>query len=168
MILIDWENDGSFGRYYGHPDGFDSSKLMIARLLNEYNLNFSNIRDIIQSVNIPYNLTHITQLQKSFKKAFLDNKWINQPEYPESNYKADFGLKSNNQWIFVEIELSDIRRAVNAFFMDRVFRTAYMRLGIFITPQTRIENKHFYSQLTKRYDYIAPDYPLWVIGFEVD
>ena len=168
MILIDQKSDRSFGKYYGHPDGFDSSKEMVARLLNEFDLKFQDVANIIHDVKIPTNLTHITKLQKPFQTAFINCKWKNQPSYPESNYKADFGLNDNDRWIFVEIELSDIRRAVNAFFMDRVFRTAYMRLGIFITPQTIIENKHFYSQLTKRYDYIAPDYPLWVIGFEVE
>ncbi len=167
MELIDKKEDGSFGRYYGHPAGFNESKRMIARLLGEFDLEFQDIENIIQSVQMPENITHITQLQKPFQRAFLHHGWKDQPEYPESNYKADFGFNSDGRWIFVEIELSDIRRAVNAFFMDRVFRTGYMRLGIFITPQTTIEKKHFYSQLTKRYDYIAPDYPLWVIGFEV-
>ena len=168
MKLIDKRGDGSFGKYYGHPKGEQESKKMVARLLREFELEFQDVENIIQSVQIPDGITHITQLQKPFQTAFLAHGWKNQPQYPESNYTADFGFNTNGRWIFVEIELSDIRRAVNAFFMDRVFRTGYMRLGIFITPQTFIENKHFYSQLTKRYDYIAPDYPLWVIGFEIE
>jgi len=167
MILIDQKNDGSFGKYYRHPGGFESSKKMVARLLNEFDLKFDDVANIIYDVKVPANITHITELQNPFQISFKRFQWDDKPNYPESNYKADFGLNKNNRWIFVEIELSDIRRAVNAFFMDRVFRTAYMRLGIFITPQTLVENKHFYSQITKRYDYIAPDYPLWVIGFEI-
>ena len=109
----------------------------------------------------------MTALQGPLRIAFTQRRWIDKPNYPESRYKADLGYKQDNRWIFVEIELSDIRRAVNAFYMSRVFRTGYMRLGIFIAPESYTpEPKYFYSPITKRYQYLAPDYPLWVIGFE--
>ena len=169
MEIIDLNDDGSFGKFYGHPNGQEASKEMIVRLLNEFELNFNYVADLIQSVVIPNNINRITELQTPFQKVFQIRNWENQPCYPESNYRADYGINNNGRWIFVEIELSDIRRAVNAFFMDRVFRTAHMRLGIFLTPEhNRLENKRFYSQLTRRYDFIAPDYPLWVIGFDID
>lgn len=135
-------------------------------MLKEFNLTSSYFEDLILSVSIPRG-NYVTALQNPLHKAFTQKGWINKPNYPESRYQADFGFKQDNRWIFVEIELSDIRRAVNAFYMSRVFRTGYMRLGIFIAPESYSpENKLFYSSLTKRFAYLAPDYPLWVIGFE--
>lgn len=67
----------------------------------------------------------------------------------------------------MEVELSDIRRNTNAFYMSRVFRTGYMRLGIYIIPESNFpERKNFYSRIIKMYNYLTPDYPLWVIGFD--
>ena len=110
---------------------------------------------------------NVTTLQDPIKLKFLDNGWKDQVNYPESEYKADFAKEIDNRFIFVEVELSDIRRNVNLFYMSRVFRTGYMRLGIYIIPEsTYPERKNFYSRSIKMYNYLSPDYPLWVIGFE--
>ncbi len=135
-------------------------------MLQEFDFTPDDFEDVILSVSVPEG-EKVTALQDPLRGAFNQRGWIDKPKYPESKYEADFGYERDNRWIFVEIELSDIRRAVNAFYMSRVFRTGYMRLGIFIAPESHSpENKPFYSSLTKRYAYLAPDYPLWVIGFE--
>jgi hypothetical protein len=170
LTLMDLNEDNSFGKFYGHPNGNEFSKEMVIRLLDEFNLSISYFNQLILDIPIPQNFTHLTNLQSCFQLQFRNSNWQEQPYYPESGYQADFGLKIDNRWIFAEVELSDIRRAVNAFFMDRVFRTGFMRLGIVIVPEDcKIENrnKNFYSQLTKRYNYISPNYPLWVIGFGI-
>ena len=130
LKLIDRNQDGSFGSFYGHPEGNEASKEMVCRLLSEFDLNIKFFENLVLSINLPSNITHITNFQGSFKEKFSNHSWIDQPYYPESKYQADYGLRVDDRWIFVEIELSDIRRAVNAFFMGRVFRTGFMRLGI--------------------------------------
>lgn len=166
MKLCDKSPMGVFGKYYGHPDGQQKSQEMILRILKEFRQSPNDIEEILLSVSIDPS-KHVASLQEPIKKAFISKGWVDKPNYPESRYQADFGLNQDGRWLFVEIELSDIRRAVNAFYMSRVFRTGYMRLGIFITPEsTKPEKKFFYSSITRRYDYIAPDYPLWVIGFK--
>jgi len=163
---LDKKSDGSFGRFFGHPDGENQSKRYVTRILKEFDLTFDYFSDLVLSVQIPTG-KYVTSLQEPLAEAFVERKWSRNPVYPESNYQADFGYKQDNRWVFVEVELSDIRRAVNAFYMARVFRTGYMRLGIFIAPESSTpENKRFYSSLVKRYAYLSPDYPLWVIGFK--
>lgn len=165
MNLMDLNADGSFGKFYGHPDGLEKSKEMVIRILKEFDLDFNYFKEILNSIPIKPG-DRITVLQDFFKDEFLKRGWESQTNYPESDYKADYALQDKNRYIFVEIELSDIRRNVNAFYMSRVFRTGYMRLGIYIIPEsTNPENKVFSSRLIKMYNYLAPDYPLWVIGF---
>ena len=166
MKIIDKQADGSFGKYFGHPEGENRSKGYVLRMLKEFDLTPDYFEDLILSLSISQG-GYVTALQSPLCKAFTEKGWIDKPSYPESRYQADLGYKKDNRWIFVEIELSDIRRAVNAFYMSRVFRTGYMRLGIFIAPESNVpEKKPFYSSLIRRYAYLAPDYPLWVIGFE--
>ena len=166
MKLVDKQEDGTFGKFFGHPEGKSCSKEYVLRILKEFNLTPDYFEDLILSASVSQG-EKVTALQDPLCRAFTQRGWNNMPYYPESNYRADFGYKQDNRWIFVEIELSDIRRAVNAYYMSRVFRTGYMRLGIFIAPESHTpENKSFYSSLTRRYAYLAPDYPLWVIGFE--
>ena len=167
MKLVDKQADGIFGKFFGHPEGEDSSREYVLRMLKEFDLTPSYFEDLILSVSVSQG-QYVTALQDPLSRAFTERGWYDKPSYPESNYQADLGYKRDNRWIFVEIELSDIRRAVNAFYMSRVFRTGYMRLGIFIAPESKAPERHksFYSSLTKRYAYLAPDYPLWVIGFE--
>ena len=166
MKLVDKQEDGTFGKFFGHPEGESRSKEYVLRILKEFNLTPDYFEDLILSASVSRG-EKVTALQDPLCRAFTQRRWNNMPYYPESNYRADFGYKQDNRWIFVEIELSDIRRAVNAYYMSRVFRTGYMRLGIFIAPESHApENKPFYSSLTRRYAYLAPDYPLWVIGFE--
>ena len=166
MKLVDKQSDGTFGKFFGHPEGESRSKEYVLRMLREFDLTTDHFGDLILSVSVPQG-QYVTALQDPLCRAFTQKGWTDKPYYPESGYRADLGYKRDNRWIFVEVELSDIRRAVNAFYMSRVFRTGYMRLGIFIAPESHTpESKLFYSSLTKRYTYLAPDYPLWVIGFE--
>lgn len=166
MKLVDKQTDGAFGKFFGHPEGESQSKRYVIRILKEFGLTFDYFENLILSVSVSPR-EYVTALQEPLHTAFTQKWWSRQPNYPESAYKADLGYRKDNRWIFAEIELSDIRRAVNAFYMSRVFRTGYMRLGIFIAPESYApENKRFYSSLTRRYAYLAPDYPLWVIGFE--
>ena len=165
MKLVDKQPDRTFGKFFGHPEGENRSKEYVLRMLKEFDLTPEYFEDLILSVSVSQR-AYVTALQDPLRKAFTQRRWIDKPYYPESGYRADLGYKQDNRWIFLEIELSDIRRAVNAFYMSRVFRTGYMRLGILIAPESRTpENKLFYSSLTRRYAYLAPDYPLWVIGF---
>lgn len=131
MELVDKQVDGAFGKFFGHPDGESQSKRYVLRLLKEFGLTFDYFKDLILSVPVPTR-QYVTALQEPLLKAFTEKGWISKPKYPESVYEADFGYRQDKRWIFVEVELSDIRRAVNAFYMARVFRTGYMRLGIFI------------------------------------
>ncbi len=166
MNLEDFSDfDGSFGSFYGHPEGALKSKTFIKRMLKEFKLNFIFFKNLLLSIPINSN-KKVTSLQRPLKMKFIEMGWKSQPKYPESHYRADFGLEKNDRWIFVEVELSDIRRAVNAFYMSRVFRTGYMRLGILIAPESTSPEpkKQFYSSLKQRYNYLTPDYPLWVIG----
>ena len=166
MKVVDKQADGTFGKYFGHPEGEKRSKEYVLRILKEFNFTPDYFENLILSVTVSQG-EYVTTLQGPLSRAFTSKGWIDKPNYPESRYQADLGYREDNRWIFVEIELSDIRRAVNAFYMSRVFRTGYMRLGIFIAPESDTpENKLFYSSLTKRYAYLAPEYPLWVIGFE--
>lgn len=166
MKLLDKQADGAFGKFFGHPEGESHSKQYVLRMLKEFDFTPKYFEDLILSVSVSQG-RYVTALQDPLRRAFTQSGWIDRPNYPESRYQADLGYKQDDRWIFLEIELSDIRRAVNAFYMSRVFRTGYMRLGIFIAPESRApENKPFYSSLTRRYAYLAPDYPLWVIGFE--
>lgn len=163
---MDKQSDGSFGKFFGHPDGESQSKRYVMRMLKEFNLTFDYFSDLILFVQLPIG-KYVTSLQEPLADTFVKRGWSRNPNYPESAYQADFGYKQDNRWIFVEVELSDIRRAVNAFYMARVFRTGYMRLGIFIAPESSTpESKKFYSSLVTRYAYLSPDYPLWVIGFK--
>jgi len=165
MHLLDTQSDGSFGKFFGHPKGEAKSKEFVIRMLAEFNFDFSTFRNILAPIPIPAD-GKVTALQEPIKEAFVDKGWNPFPKYPESNYTADLRFNIGERYIFVEVELSDVRRAVNAFFMSRVFRTGFMRLGIFITPESnRPEPKLFYSSLVRRYDYLAPEYPLWVMGF---
>jgi hypothetical protein len=168
MKLVDKQEDGTFGKFFGHPGGESRSKEYVLRMLKEFNFTPEYFEDLILSGSVSQG-EYVTALQDPLCRAFTQRGWNNKPYYPESNYQADFGYKQDNRWIFVEIELSDIRRAVNALYMSRVFRTGYMRLGIFIAPESHApeKSKGFYSSLTKRYAYLAPDFPLWVIGFEL-
>jgi len=166
MKVVDKQADGTFGKFFGHPEGESRSKEYVLRMLREFDLTTDYFQSLLFSILVPQR-ENVTALQDPLCKAFTQKGWIDKPPYPESVYKADLGYKQDNRWIFVEIELSDIRRAVNAFYMSRVFRTGYMRLGIFIAPESHTpETKRFYSSLIKRYRYLAPDYPLWVIGFQ--
>lgn len=166
MKLIDKQTDGTFGKFFGHPKGQAHSKKYVLRVLKEFDLIPGYFEELILSVSGPQGAL-VTVLQGPLRTAFTKRGWIDKPHYPESRYQADFGYRQDDRWIFVEIELSDIRRAVNAFYMSRVFRTGYMRLGILIAPESNApERKTFYSSLIGRYEYLAPDYPLWVIGFE--
>jgi hypothetical protein len=166
MELLDKQPDGAFGTFFGHPEGGKKSKEYVLRMLKEFEFTFKYFEDLILSVSVPQG-GYVTALQEPIYTVFTKNGWVGKPAYPESNYEADLGYRKDNRWIFVEVELSDIRRAVNAFYMSRVFRTGYMRLGIFIAPESQSpENKRFYSSLKTRYAYLAPDYPLWVIGFK--
>jgi hypothetical protein len=167
MNLVDRQPDGAFGAFFGHPDGEHKSKEYVIRILKEFEFNFEYFEKLILTTQSPLG-EYVTSLQEPLSRSFIDKGWEPQPRYPESpGYQADLGYKQSSRWIFIEIELSDIRRAVNAFYMSRVFRTGFMRLGILIAPESsRPENKRFYSSLKTRYTYLAPDYPLWVIGFE--
>ena len=133
MKLVNKHQDGAFGKFFGHPDGESRSKEYILRMLKEFNLTLDYFEDLILSASVSQG-EYVTALQDPLHRAFTQRGWNDTPYYPESNYRADLGIKQDNRWIFVEIELSDIRRAVNAFYMSRVFRTGYMRLGIFIAP----------------------------------
>ena len=165
MKLIDKQSDGSFGKFFGHPEGETHSKKYVTRMLEEFGFTFDYFENLILSTSVQ-KFEYVTALQHQFFKAFKQKGWKDQPSYPESKYKADYGFEQDGRWIFVEVELSDIRRAVNAFYMSRVFKTGYMRLGIFIIPESKSpENKPFYSSIIKRYKYLSPDYPLWIIGF---
>ena len=166
MKLVDKQADGTFGKFFGHPEGESRSKEYVLRMLKEFDLTPDYFEDLFLSLPVSQG-EYVTALQDPLRRAFTKRGWRDKPYYHESSYQADLGYEQDNRWIFVEIELSDIRRAVNAFYMSRVFKTGYMRLGIFIAPESRApENKPFYSSLTRRYTYLAPDYPLWVIGFE--
>jgi hypothetical protein len=136
-------------------------------MLEEFGLDFDYFRKLILSVQVNP-IEPVTALQSRFREALLSlqDRWRDKPSYPESSYEADFGLEKSGRWIFLEIELSDIRRAMNAIYMSRVFRTGYMRLRIFMAPESsKPEQKLFYSSLVRRYEYLAPEFPLWVIGF---
>jgi len=201
MVLIDRKKDGSFGAFFGHPDGSVMSKQLVWRMLVEFCFDFKYFEDLMADVckvGQAQGKVKITDYNTIFKKEFKKRNWIDQPPYPESGhnkklynkrpYNADFGWvekgkcyekeegrwghegrwKDIGRWIFVEVELSDIRRDVKTFYMLRVFRTGYMRLGVLIVPEihTTYENKPFYTSSIKRYTYIAPEFPLWVIGFD--
>ncbi len=159
-------SDGSFGKFYGHPDGEEKSKELIIRILKEFRIDMDFFKVLLLSFEINPS-EKVTSLQDPLYIKFIDAGWKAQVIYPESDYIADYAKRIDNRYIFVEVELSDIRRNVNAFYMSRVFRTGYMRLGIYIIPESSTpETKKFFSRLTKMYDYLAPNYPLWVIGFE--
>jgi hypothetical protein len=165
MELLDSKSDGTFGSCFGHPEGNAKSKLMVERLLAEFQQDFESLRQIILSVQVNP-LEKLTKIKPQLDRAFYEAGWNREPYYPESNYRADYGLEVEKRWIFVEAELSDDRRTVNAFFMSRVFRTGYMRLGILLAPEsTSPESKRFYSSFLRRYAYLSPDYPLWIVGF---
>jgi len=165
MNLLNINSDGSFGKFYGHPHGEEKSKDLIKRILNEFGINTDFFKELLLSLEINPS-EKVTSLQEPIKHKFIGTGWKAEVNYPESDYKADYAKKIENRDIFVEVELSDIRRNVNAFYMSRVFQTGYMRLGIYIVPESSIpEVKNFYSRIVKMYDYLAPNYPLWVIGF---
>ena len=167
MDLLDEQDGGAFGSFFGHPNGFDASRSMVERILEEFSLDYDHFREILLSIPVNPN-KYLTKIKPDLKRNFLDHGWLYEPYYLESSgYKADFGRKIGDRYIYIEVELSDARRAVNTMFMSRVFRAGYMRLGIYIAPEsTKPEKgKTFYSMLKKRYAYIAPDYPLWLIGF---
>lgn len=165
MELVDEQPDGSFGTFYGHPNGADKSKELVKRILKEFDLDFQFFRNLLLSIPVDPN-QYVTSLQDPIKQEFLAHGWKDEVNYPESDYTADYALQEEERYIFVEVELSDIRRDIKALYMSRVFRTAYMRVGIYIIPESGTpESKYFYSRLTKTYDYLTPEYPLWVIGF---
>ena len=167
MYLMDEKSEGSFGSFFGHPNGFEPSRLMVERILKEFSLDYNHFREILMSIPVNSN-KYLTKIKPYLKRNFLDRGWLYEPPYLEScGYKADFGRKMGERYIYIEVELSDARRAVNAMFMSRVFRAGYMRLGIYIAPESNRPEmgKNFYSMMKTRYAYIAPDYPLWLIGF---
>ncbi len=171
MDLMDKQDTGTgaeaFGSFFGHPEGQEESRKMVERLLKEFSLDYSHFSDILLSIPVKPN-KYLTKIKPDLTKNFLLNGWSEEPKYEDSDkYKADFGREIEGRHIYVEVELSDVRRAVNAMFMARVFRVGYMRLGIYIAPEstTPEKGKNFYSMLKSRYKYIAPEYPLWLIGF---
>ena len=167
LTLKDLQTDGSFGKFYGHPNGQDDSKGMVVRLLDEFGQSFAGIQALLTAAQIPVGLRTVPGVQTPIGTQFVDANWLSRPNYPESGYQADFGLEQQSRWLLVEIELSDHRRSVNSSFMRRAFLTAHLRLGIYILPEhTRLENKRFYHHVTERYNFHSPDYPLWVIGFD--
>ena len=167
MDLIDEKDGGSFGAFFGHPIGFEPSRLMIERILKEFSLDYNHFREILMSIPV-HPSKYLTQIKPYLKQNFLDRGWLYEPTYLESSgYKADFGRKMGDRYIYIEVELSDVRRAVNAMFMSRIFRAGYLRLGIYIAPESNRpeKGKNFYSMMKTRYAYISPEYPLWLIGF---
>lgn len=119
MKLLDKQADGAFGKFFGHPEGEIHSKQYVLRMLKEFDLTPDYFEDLILSVPITQG-KYVTALQKPLLDAFTNRNWFGHPRYPESDYQADIGYKKDERWIFIEIELSDIRRAVNAFYMSRV------------------------------------------------
>ena len=169
MNLLDLRPNGSFGTFLGHPDGAEASEGLVSRMLAEFNLDFTYFHRVLSP--IPTNLGgYVTNLQNPIRQAFLNSGhgWSQNSYYPESRYKPDLGFNIGDRWVFIEVELSDGRRAVNAMYMSRAFRTGYMRLGIYITFEANANAPRmdrFYSSLLRRYKYMSPDFPLWLIGF---
>ncbi len=120
MKLADKQEDGTFGKFFGHPESERQSKRYVLRILKEFGFTPDYFEKLILSVPVSQG-EYVTALQAPLHKAFTDQGWISGPNYPESVYKADFGYRQDNRWIFVEIELSDIRRAVNAFYNGKGF-----------------------------------------------
>lgn len=167
MQLLDEQDTGAFGAFFGHPNGGGASRSMVERILKEFSLDYNHFREVLLAIEVKPS-EYVTKIKPRMDGKFLERGWSYEPYYPESaGYQADYGREIKGRHIYVEVELSDVRRAVNAMFMSRVFRAGYMRLGIYIAPESTSpeKNKNFYSALKTRYDYIAPEYPLWLIGF---
>ncbi len=163
--LMDLQEDGSFGKFFGHPNAIENdSKEMIGRLLKEFKLKFSDIKKLLEKVE---KTNDIKTLQSLIKTEFSKRNWISEKIYPESNYKADFGKGKENEdrWILVEVELSDPSRCKELFYMERVFRTGFMNLGVLISPKR--EHCNFYNSVVARYSYNRPNFPLWIIGIDI-
>lgn len=143
---------------------------MVYRILHEFGLSWKDVAVPLERVQSSAG-SYVTKLNERFKEELRKEGWLVSGDvpralYPESRYEPDFARKSGERYIFGEIELSDPRRAVNAHFMDRCFRAGYLRLGIYIAPEgTSPEKKLFYSNLKKRYDFVTPTFPFWLIGF---
>ena len=170
MILKDLQEDGSFGKFYGVPNNFLASRQLVCDVLNQFELSFIKVRNLLEVIQNPNPLTSITQFQNSINESFKTNDWCSQPNYPNSRYKADFGKTNQNGSILVEVELSDVRRSANILYMMGAYRMEAMKLGIVIVPENNSleRTKNFYSNLTRRFNYFSPDFPLWLIGFDVD
>ena len=154
MKLLDEQDSGAFGAFFGHPNGFDKSQAMVERILSEFSLNYEHFRKIVLSVPVDPK-TYLTKIKPDLTQNLVKSGWQAEPYYPESpRYQTDIGRHIDNRYIFVEVKLSDARRAVNTSFMSRVFRAGYMRLGIYIALESTSpeKGKNFYSMLKTRYD----------------
>jgi len=161
MELLNLIDENQFGWYYGSITHIqEDSRILVNRLLVEFNLSQGHIYRILHPI-ICQDFARYTSYTPLIESAFGDHNWqySPHPHYPNSNYSSDASYHlDDNRKIFLEIEMSDPSRISKILIMERTFRDCYMRLGIYIFPESISDSA------INRFNYIQPNFPLWVIG----
>lgn len=165
--ILDMNPDDSFGYFFGHPEGPVSSHTMISQRLVEVNLSFKGVQNIIgQSIESEYTAS-IDDISQAISGGFVDAGWIQNPLIHGQQHHGYYGLEMpDSRWALAAINLNNAEIAIGqAYFMDRLFRSSDLRLGIIISMDDDGQGaRDTYTRLISDFDYLRPQFPLWLIG----
>jgi hypothetical protein len=142
MQLLELRNQNDFGYYFGASTNRRSdSQILITRILAEYHLTQQDFYNILTPLNCAQ-FNRYTQYTTIIENSLFNLGWLNHPYYFGSRYQADAGLANNpNRYLYLEIQMTDETRISKVMIMERSFHDCYLRLGIYIFPNT------FYSRV---------------------
>lgn len=66
--------------------------------MNEFGIEMNFFKDLLISIRVDPS-ENVTSFQDPIKQKFLKYGWVDQVNYPESDYKADFAKEIENRFI---------------------------------------------------------------------